>query len=796
MFKRTHLAACGLVLALMATLSPADQPPDMFAGRFYRGTGDVAYLELLDTARRMFRPDPQFQSLPMLYAPEWNGLSEGPRWNMWWIQNSYGFVYCALPFLDEPLTTFLENSNALWFDQMGNNERRDHWGHVGPDGVLCDAAAPGRVYYKQGDGQLKMHDWCMGFTAAGLLMQSELLLISRDPKKIAADLPRLERVAEFIDSRRDPNNNLMLAGPAANLLAPSYAGHRKPDGSFGKAYLAELSVTYIAALDRLIEVERLAGRDDRAKLYSDRRDAVRSGLPQLLTEDGYFVRSIDPDGTRHGVYGAAKHGYFESSVNHDAICFGVVDEAAAERIYARIASISELRPHAFIIPNYPGYDDMYEKPEGIWEFGRWVNGGHWSTCEARMIMGYYRLGKHEDARRSMKQLLTFAYTFRMDNPLTRFGSEVWFTDDPIHLCVDNFGPPAAMIRGLFQYRYSAESLSITPCIPTGIRSLSQRFPIRFGTKHLFLSICGDGPIAAVRMNDQPWQSFDDRSVQLPYKSLPESARILILRGEAAKAGVPDGLEETIAAPASSPFTDEEPELAAQVGKLHAWLAQLAGLDLGESREAAHARLALEMTAALHQRRELLAEGKIAALPDRAREAADRSYVEAAARLYTGLVNSLDRLARTGDQSHRRLLESARKVKLFSIWVNVRSEGQQQKFLPREGGRRMTLSGKEDTSCGWSYALPEPLLVPSGGRLMVDISGSSGAKFFVDLLTPDGAVAFQTGWIVAPTVREPLTFDLPGGIIIEKVVLYTMTPGGEVHNDFHRVTVLESPLDLR
>ena len=45
----------------------------------------------------------------------------------------------------------------------------------------------------------------------------------------------------------------------------------------------------------------------------------------------------DPDGTRHGVYGAAKHGYFEASPNHDAIAFRVVDDLQARRIYAKLA---------------------------------------------------------------------------------------------------------------------------------------------------------------------------------------------------------------------------------------------------------------------------------------------------------------------------------------------------------------------------------------------------------------------------------------------------------------------------
>ena len=71
-----------------------------------------------------------------------------------------------------------------------------------------------------------------------------------------------------------------------------------------------------------------------------------------------------------------------------------------------------------------------------------------------MILAYYRLGKYEDARRSMQQLLTFARRFRMDNPLTDFGNDVYQPKQPINITYDAFGPPAALIRGLFEYLYT------------------------------------------------------------------------------------------------------------------------------------------------------------------------------------------------------------------------------------------------------------------------------------------------------------------------------------------------------
>ena len=535
---KTNLGATTAVFLLFVSLAvrPVNAAAQ-FNGRFFTGEGDVEYLQLLDVARRMYDADSEFQNMAMLYTPQWNGLVEGPTWGAWWVQNSYGPTYCAIPFYEEPFVTFLQNSQDLWFNKMGDGKTsyvwngKDSW--VPPDGCLMDCASDTWAMHRQGDGRVNIHDWGMEFTAAGGLMQSELLLVNREPAALAKYLPELERCASFIESRRDPKNNLFLAGPAGNLLAPSYAGCKAPDGTYGKAYLAGLSVTYIAFLDRLIELEKLAGHADQVQLWSSRRASAREGLALLTTDEGYFVKSIDPDGTKHGVFGAAKYGYFEASPNHDAICFRVVGDAQSLRIYHKLASIPGLRRYDLIVANCPSLDDMYEAPQGLWGFGTWVNGGHWTTCEARALMAYYRLGKYEVARRSMKKMMTFARQFRMDNPLVDFGNAVYQPKEPINLTYDAFGAPSGLIRGLFEYLYSADGLRLVPHIPEGITRLEQRFPIRFGTKRLYLAVAGNGPIESVRVNGKRWKSFDAESVFLPYNSTPELAAIQIIRGNAA-----------------------------------------------------------------------------------------------------------------------------------------------------------------------------------------------------------------------------------------------------------------------
>ncbi|OGD18644.1 MAG: hypothetical protein A2W03_08605 [Candidatus Aminicenantes bacterium RBG_16_63_16] len=674
--------------------SSAHQPA--FEGRHFSGRGDVEYLELLEFSRRLFAPDPEFQNLAMLYQPDWNGLVEGPTWNAWWIQNSYGTAYSAMPFLEEPFVTFLQNAQALWFDQMGDGKRRGRPNdEVAPDGSLCDCAGPGWAIYKQGDGQTKIHDWGFEFAAAGIVMQAELLLVTRDAAAIAHYLPMLERTADFIDSRRDPANNLFLVGAAANLLAPSYAGRLKPDGTYDKAYLAGLSITTIAALDRLIELEKLASRQTKAEEFARRRELVQSGLPLLQTAEGYFMKSLDPDGTKHGVFGAARYGYFETSPNHDAIAFRVVPDELGRKIYDAMSAIPELRPFDLILPNYPGLDDMYEKPEGLWKFGHWVNGGHWSTCEARMILAYCRLGKFDDARKSILRMMDYARRFRMDNPLTNFGSEVYQPKEPVNITIDAFGPMAALVRGLFEYIYTAGSLRLYTHIPPAVTELHQKDPIRFGTKMLYLSTFGAGPVSAVRINGAAWSAHDGESVTLSYDKIPDTAAVEIYLGEAAsditldrlprpKAGEPTGLvpggrgaegdtgakpnrndQAKPAAPARAGAQGPGPALTDEVLRSEArWCAfikEMSAAGFGGTYEAAHARLVLEAVDACRRRINLLSRGAIAPLLEDSRAAADQAYPDAALKLGRGLDAVLKSYRDSGD---------ARKASIYAIYSQV------------------------------------------------------------------------------------------------------------------------------
>jgi hypothetical protein len=543
-----------LVLISSATYGQGTQKPNLYDGKFCTGTGDVDFLRLIDESFAFFNPNPVVPNLTMIYKPEWDTFSEGAGWNAWWIQNGYGFSYSATPFLGDPWFSLLQRSWDLFWDNQGDGKRKGLWGGdnpkslisqlVAPDGSLGDTGGPGQIIYKQGDGNVKIHDWFYEATAAGVVMESEILLTSRDLKSIAHYLPKMERACNLIETTRDPKNNLFLVGPACNLLAPSYGGVKQPDGTFGKGYLTGLSITYLAALDRMVELYKLTGDKAKQAEYERRQKISRESLSQLMTPAGYFVKSLEPGGVKHGVLGQKQFGYLEGVANADAVALRVVDNNTAESIYKQISSFPEIRPFDFLLTNAPGLDDTYgawgstsgKGLEGFWTFGQWVNGGVWGTVEGRAILMYYRLGKFEDIRRSAIRAMKWAKDFRMDAPWSQRGENTknpWSDSGKnqvggVAVMIDNFAIPAATIRGLFDYDYKSDRIILRPRVPGSITQYTQKEPVFFGGKKLYISCNNGGPdIKSVKVNGKTLKIGSGDGIALFYNELPGEAKIEI-----------------------------------------------------------------------------------------------------------------------------------------------------------------------------------------------------------------------------------------------------------------------------
>jgi len=120
---KTSLAVLWGILVITSCLAAAESVQEQrFEGKYYSGAGDAEYIELLDLSRRMFDPDPELPNIAMFYKPEWNGFVLSPDWGMWWVQNTYGTTYCALPFYQEPYITWLQNAQDLWYQWMGDGK--------------------------------------------------------------------------------------------------------------------------------------------------------------------------------------------------------------------------------------------------------------------------------------------------------------------------------------------------------------------------------------------------------------------------------------------------------------------------------------------------------------------------------------------------------------------------------------------------------------------------------------------------------------------------------------------------
>jgi hypothetical protein len=697
------LLAYVIILFAIGCNTKDSRSENEYSGRWVSGSGDKEFLNLVDQAFESMQPSPQMANIALLYKRDWDGFVEATNWPCWWIQNSFGPSYSMMPFLQEPYATWLEHSQALWFRLMGDGKRINERGDMAPDGCLCDAAGVymnggeslgfgdpriiGRytnpvldgtihndhVSYRQGDGEVDLHDWFIGTTAAGLILESDRLLIRHDIDKAKKRLPQLQRVAAFLDSRRDTVTNLLKAGRAANLLAPSYKGFISPAGKAEFAYLTELSVNYSAGLKKLVEVCELTGNNQLAKGYRETADRITTALSLLMDNKGSFIMSLDPDGTRHGIFGAEKHGYFEATPNHDAVCFGVIDDSISKKIIKRMVSIPELAPYDLILPNYPSYDD--HSGEGAMSYGTWVNGGHWTTTQGRMNIACMRVDEFDHPFKSWKRMLGLMQGFRADAPMKERGAIGWFhARFPFDIVYDCWGAPGGLLRGLFEYDYHSDGLRIRPHLPPDITRLTQKWPVMFGKTQIYLSITGTGTVKSALADGEALPVIDGW-IEIKPDGTSGILSVEILRGDAKprRHWKPDS-PGLLKLPEDKYFW-QVPENAnpdkrhVDLKHIYFFYQELVNAGYGNSYEAAMARASLELLSAMNERIKLLKDSSLV-IPDLTpvlpcdNEAVNLNYFEKARFIAGGLVDRLNGYSIWNEHSDPEIIAIARKTKLI------------------------------------------------------------------------------------------------------------------------------------
>ena len=78
--------------------------------------------------------------------------------------------------------------------------------------------------------------------------------------------------------------------------------------------------------------------------------------------------------------------------------------------------------------------------------------------------------------------------------------------------------------------------------------------------------------------------------------------------------------------------------------------------LGDSYEAAHARLAADYIATIYERRRLQSEGKLHKLAEASQTAADRSYVDTAVKLCDGFWSVIESYSESDDPEKKHIYQ--------------------------------------------------------------------------------------------------------------------------------------------
>jgi len=121
------------------------------------------------------------------------------------------------------------------------------------------------------------------------------------------------------------------------------------------------------------------------------------------------------------------------------------------------------------------------------------------------------------------------------------------------------------------------------------------------------------------------------------------------------------------------------------------------------------------------------------------------------------------------------------------WRQIRAEGDQNSVEFRDGAAVMSIEGRAEASNGYAF---EPLNLATGDfpTLRVRLSGTSNARFYIDVMSAADGVILGSKWIDMPTASEERTFNLPPGNQIGSIVLYTWTTDGKrAENRFESVT---------
>jgi len=111
------------------------------------------------------------------------------------------------------------------------------------------------------------------------------------------------------------------------------------------------------------------------------------------------------------------------------------------------------------------------------------------------------------------------------------------------------------------------------------------------------------------------------------------------------------------------------------------------------------------------------------------------------------------------------------------WRGIRAQGKHNGWESRDGASVMSIEGNAGTSNGWRCE-SVAFSTDDYDKMKLTLSGSTNARYYVDVMDLWGNVIFATKWQQTPVETTTRLFPLPAGKRVASIILYTQTSDGK------------------
>jgi len=121
------------------------------------------------------------------------------------------------------------------------------------------------------------------------------------------------------------------------------------------------------------------------------------------------------------------------------------------------------------------------------------------------------------------------------------------------------------------------------------------------------------------------------------------------------------------------------------------------------------------------------------------------------------------------------------------WQCIRAQGTSHEWRARDGRAVMAVAGKAGTSAGYRLELPAPKAGAAPTSLVLRLSGTAGAKYYVHVEDASGKEMLRTGWRETPRREQAISLPLSGKGAPRTLHLYVMSANGKkAENRYARI----------